>query len=60
MVKNKPPFRDISTSLYLMSYKMCWKCGYPQKKKSATGFLIFLIFKKGPKLSGYLKQKIKG
>ena len=32
MVKNKPPFRDISTSLYLMSHKMCWKCGYPQKK----------------------------
>ena len=57
-MKNKPLFRDISTSLNLMSHKMCWKCGYHQKEKSATGFVIFLLFKKGTKLSGYLKQKI--
>ena len=30
----------------------------PSEKKSATGFVIFLLFKKGTKLSGYLKQKI--
>ena len=58
MVKNKPQFHNISTSLYLMSHKMCWEYRYPQKKKSATGFAIFLLFKKGTKLSGYPKQKI--
>ena len=41
-----------------MSHKICWKCGYPQKKKSATGLVIFLLFKKGTNLSGYPKQKI--
>ena len=30
----------------------------PSEKKSATGFVIFLLFKKGTKLSGYPKQKI--
>ena len=30
----------------------------PSEKKSVTAFLIFLLFKKGTKLSGYRKQKI--
>ena len=51
MVKDKPSFYEVSTSLYLMSHKMCWKCGYPQKK-------LLLLFKKGTKLNGYPKQKI--
>ena len=41
--KITPPFCDISTSLYLMSHKMCWKYDYPEKK-SAAGFVIFLLF----------------
>ena len=38
MVKDKPSFYEVSTSLYLMSHKMCWKCGYPQKKLLQTTF----------------------
>ena len=30
----------------------------PSEKKSATGLVIFLLFKKGTNLSGYPKQKI--
>ena len=30
----------------------------PLENKSATAFVIFLLFKKGKKLSGYPKQKI--
>ena len=46
MVKNKPQFHNISTSLYLMSHKMCWEYRYPQKKKNLPQALQFFYFSK--------------
>ena len=50
MVKNKPQFHNISTSLYLMSHKMCWEYRYPQKKKICHRLCNFSTFQKWNKV----------